>query len=68
MSTDATAKKTAPQTDGGQAPQSRDELRAQVASDVEAFLAAGGQVKEVERGKRSDPPKAPSSQYGSRPI
>lgn len=67
MSTDTTSK-TPVQKDSGQTPQSRDELRAKVASDVEAFLAAGGEVKEVERGKRADPPKAPSNQYGSRPI
>ncbi|MFG1495012.1 hypothetical protein ABMA57_00170 [Saccharospirillum sp. HFRX-1] len=67
MSTESTSK-TEAQKDSGQAPKSRDELRAKVASDVEAFLAAGGEVKEVERGKRADPPKAPSNQYGSRPI
>lgn len=67
MSTDSTSQARTPK-DGGQASPSRDELRAKVADDVQAFLAAGGEVKEVERGKRADPPKAPSNQYGSRPI
>ncbi|WP_108126327.1 hypothetical protein [Saccharospirillum mangrovi] len=67
MSTESTPTMAAAK-DNGQKQHSRDELRAQVANDVEAFLAAGGEVQEVERGKRADPPKAPSNQYGSRPI
>lgn len=48
--------------------ENRKSLREQMASEVEAFLKAGGRVQEVERGKRADPPKKPESQYGSRPI
>lgn len=46
----------------------RRELQKQVASDVEAFLKAGGKVQTVEDGKRADNPKKPQSQYGSRPL
>lgn len=67
MSTDST-RSSQTKKDNGRKPPSRDELRAQMADDVEAFLKAGGEVQEVERGKRADPPKAPGSQYGSRPI
>lgn len=67
MSTESTPTLNTVQ-DNGQKQHSRDELRAQMANEVEAFLAAGGEVQEVERGKRADPPKAPSNQYGSRPI
>lgn len=67
MSTDSTPSVDSSK-DNGQNTANRDQLRAKVANDVEAFLAAGGEVQEVERGKRADPPKAPSNQYGSRPI
>jgi len=46
----------------------RKRLRDEMASDIEAFLAQGGQVTEVERNVRADPPKKPESNYGSRPI
>lgn len=46
----------------------RKSLREQMASEVEAYLKAGGRVQEVERGKRSDPPRKPQTQYGSKPI
>lgn len=46
----------------------REALRSKMASEVDAFLKAGGKVEQVERGKRADPPRKPQSQYGSRPI
>lgn len=46
----------------------REDLREQVAQDIEAFLRAGGRVEKVERGERADPPRKPKSRYGSRPI
>ncbi|MBB3103317.1 hypothetical protein FHR87_001712 [Azomonas macrocytogenes] len=42
----------------------RDEL----ARAMEAFLAQGGRVQEIEPNVVSDPPKKPDSKYGSRPI
>ncbi len=56
------------QTDAERQLADREALRSQMASEVEAFLKAGGKVEQVERGKRADPPRKPESQYGSRPI
>jgi hypothetical protein len=49
-------------------PKCQEDVRAQMASEIENFLAKGGAVTEVERGHRADPPKKPESNYGSRPI
>lgn len=49
-------------------PKCQEDARSQMANEVEAFLAQGGAVTEVERGYRADPPKKPESKYGSRPI
>ena len=44
------------------------DLRAQLESDIESFLKAGGAVTVVEPNVMADPPKKPESKYGSRPI
>lgn len=49
-------------------PHFQADVRAQMASEVEAFLSRGGAVTEVQRGHRADPPRKPESKYGSRPI
>ncbi len=49
-------------------PESNENLRQEMAQEVEAFLAKGGSVTEVERGHRVDLPKKPENKYGSRPI
>lgn len=46
----------------------RDNIRQQLQSDVEAFLAAGGQIREIAPNVVSDPPKKPQSNYGGQPI
>ena len=46
----------------------RKRQRDEVASEVEAFLAHGGGITSVDANVRSDPPKKPESNYGSRPI
>lgn len=46
----------------------RERVREQMASDVEAFLAKGGKIEEVEQGFKSDPPRKPQGKYGSQPI
>lgn len=63
-----TGKLTPEQTEAERQLADREALRSQMASEVEAFLKAGGKVEQVERGKRADPPRKPESQYGSRPI
>ena len=49
-------------------PKTNEELRAQMANEIEAFLAQGGSVEKIEKGRRVDIPKKPENKYGSRPI
>ena len=42
----------------------RDELSRQ----IDAFLASGGEIDYVEANVLADPPKKPTSNYGSQPI
>lgn len=44
------------------------EARASLQSDVEAFLARGGQIQQIDDNVMADPPRKPQSNYGSRPI
>lgn len=44
--------------------QAREPVRSRLAADVEAFLAQGGNVEEVPKDYRADPPKRPQSTYG----
>lgn len=47
---------------------SRKKLRNKMDADVEAFLNKGGQIDEIEANVMADPPRKPTSNYGSRPI
>jgi hypothetical protein len=47
---------------------SRQKLRSQVDDEVEAFLKKGGAINEIESNVMADPPRKPTSNYGSRPI
>ena len=47
---------------------SRKKLRNQMENEVEAFLKAGGAINEIEPNVMADPPRKPTSNYGSRPI
>ena len=47
---------------------SRKKLRNKMDSDVEAFLKKGGTITKVEPNVMADPPRKPTSNYGSRPI
>lgn len=49
-------------------PQANEELRTELANEVEAFLAKGGSVEKIEKGHRVDVPRKPENKYGSRPI
>ena len=42
----------------------KEPLRSQLAADVEAFLARGGNIRQVPRDVRADPPRRPESSYG----
>jgi len=46
----------------------REVLRQQIQNDVEAFLARGGVISEIEPNVVSDPPRKPQSNYGGQPI
>ena len=47
---------------------SRQKLRNQMENEVEAFLKSGGSINEIEPNVMADPPRKPTSNYGSRPI
>lgn len=42
----------------------REPVRSRLQADVEAYLAEGGNIEEVPRDFRADPPKRPQSTYG----
>jgi hypothetical protein len=47
---------------------SRQKLREEMAGEIEAFLARGGKIAQIEPNVTADPPRKPDSDYGSRPI
>jgi len=47
---------------------SRSQIRKELTDQMEAFIAMGGQIASVANGITADPPKKPTSNYGSRPI
>jgi hypothetical protein len=47
---------------------SRQKMREEMAADIEAFLARGGKIAQIEPNVTADPPRKPDSDYGSRPI
>ncbi len=47
---------------------SRKKLRNKVDNEVESFLSSGGAINEIEPNVMADPPRKPTSNYGSRPI
>ena len=42
--------------------------RDEISEQIEAFLASGGKIDYVEPNVLADPPKKPTSNYGSQPI
>lgn len=47
---------------------SRERARSELSSEVEAFLARGGAISEIDPEITADPPRKPQPKYGSRPI
>lgn len=43
-------------------------LRSKMESDIEAFLKSGGKIAQIEPNVMADPPRKPTSDYGSQPI
>lgn len=46
----------------------RQRLRDELSSQVEAFLAQGGQIREIPSSLNSSRPKKPVSDFGDRPL
>ncbi len=46
----------------------KNKTREELARQIEEFLARGGQINTVNPNVTSDPPRKPSSAYGSHPI
>lgn len=47
---------------------SREAERRRLEEDMKRFLSSGGKITQVDPNVRTDPPKKPESNYGSRPI
>lgn len=47
---------------------SRETARAALNSQIEEFLSRGGKINLIENNVTADPPRKPTSNYGSRPI
>lgn len=46
----------------------RNKVRESMQADIEAFLAKGGKIQTIDDNVMADPPRKPTSSYGSRPI
>src|SRR5690554_1690173 len=46
----------------------RNKIREAMKAEIEVFLAKGGKIQQVEDKLMGDPPKKPTSNYGSRRI
>lgn len=42
--------------------------RSELQRQVDEFLSKGGEIKKIDANVSADPPKKPTSNYGSRPI
>ena len=47
---------------------SREAERRKLEQDMERYLSGGGQIQQIEKDVRMDPPRKPETNYGSRPI
>ncbi len=47
---------------------SKEAVRRQLEEEMERFLARGGKITEVPPDETADPPRRPTSAYGSKPI
>lgn len=68
MSTDSETSFNKEDSDSLRTPDARKAVRDQLDNDVEAFLASGGSVQEIDVNVMADPPTKPVSKYGGRPI
>lgn len=47
---------------------SKEAARRQLEEEMERFLAAGGKIRQIPADESADPPRKPTSSYGSKPI
>ena len=47
---------------------SRERIRRQMEEDMQSFLSKGGAIQRIAPNVLADPPRKPSTAYGSRPI
>ena len=47
---------------------SRCRVREKMRRDIEAFLARGGHIRQIEPNVMADPPRKPQSHYGNRLV
>lgn len=47
---------------------SRAKVRTELTDQIEKFLAGGGLINQIDPNVMADPPRKPTSNYGSRPI
>ncbi len=58
------ATKSTENNPGVHSVEAREPARSEIASDVEKFLDEGGEIEEVPRNFRADPPRRPENNYG----
>lgn len=46
----------------------RNKVREAMQAEIEAFLAKGGKIQQIDDNVMTEPPKKPTSNYGSQPI
>lgn len=47
---------------------SKESARRQLEEEMERFLASGGKIRQIPADESADPPRKPTSNYGSKPI
>src|SRR5690554_3666596 len=65
---EVTAEKLASDASAHSSLAARNKIREAMQAEIEAFLAKGGKIQQVEDKLMRDPPKKPTSNYGSRRI
>lgn len=50
------------------AAEEKETERAEIQSQIEAYLASGGAIHQIGTDVLADPPKKPTSNYGGQPI
>ncbi|WNO09005.1 hypothetical protein [Teredinibacter sp. KSP-S5-2] len=54
--------------DPGSQLSAKERERQKLQEQIDAFLASGGQIQQIDSNVIADPPKKPESNYGGQPI